>query len=403
MVNTKHDTHSYERTIFGERGYQREIYNIELLYEAFQKAKVGSDWKPQVQQFEMNLLTELVKLSKELENRTFKFSPTNDFVLSERGKTRVISGDHIRDRVVKRALCDEILIPNIKKYLIHDNGASLKGKGIGFTRKRLDIHLHKFYMQSGNNDGYVLLGDCSKYFDNIQHELLMSMFKSIIHDKNAIWLLEKVLEQAMIDVSFMSDTEYKNCLNVVFNSLDYDQIDKSLLTGDKYMAKHMNIGDQVAQVAGIFYPYRFDDYIKIVEGIKYYGRYMDDFYVIHSDREYLKHLSERLKVIAKDNGIFLNDNKTRIVKLSDYWRFLQIQHSLTETGRIIKKIHPKRLTDMRRKLKKLALTLEEKEFDNLYHSWFKNHYKIMSRQQRKNMDNLYYKLKEGYRVQNKTS
>lgn len=109
MVNTKHDITSYESC-----DYQREITNINVLYEAFMKAKVGSDWKPQVQKFEMNLLTELSKLQKELQDRTFKFSPPNEFILNERGKTRVISGDCIRDRVVKRALCDEILIPSIK-------------------------------------------------------------------------------------------------------------------------------------------------------------------------------------------------------------------------------------------------------------------------------------------------
>ena len=113
MVNTKHDTASYESC-----GYKREIFDINVLYEAFMKAKIGSDWKPQVQKFEMNLLTELSSLQKDLISRTFKFSKPNEFILSERGKTRVISGDGIRDRVVKRALCDEVLIPTIKKYLI---------------------------------------------------------------------------------------------------------------------------------------------------------------------------------------------------------------------------------------------------------------------------------------------
>lgn len=52
------------------------------------------------------------------------------------------------------------------------------------------------------------------------------------------------------------------------------------------------------------------------------------------------------------------------------------------------------------KLKKLAGRLPEKEFYNLYHSWMENHYRIMSRQQRANMNDLYNKLKEEhYHVQ----
>ena len=395
MVNTKHDTTSYESC-----SYQREIYNIEVLYEAFTNAKKNSDWKPQVQKFEMNLLTELVKLQEELKTKTFTFSPTNDFILKERGKTRVISGDHIRDRVVKRALCDEILIPFVKKYLIHDNGASLKGKGIGFTRNRLVTHLRRYFAKNGSNDGYILLGDYSKYFDNIQHEMLMDMFKNIIDDDLSVWLIEKVLEQAEVDVSYMDDNEFADSLNRLFNSLDYNKVDKSLLTGEKFLAKHMNIGDQVAQVAGIFYPHRVDNYIKIVEGCRYYGRYMDDFYVIHRDKDYLKALVKRIEKEANKNGLILNPKKTMIYKLSNHWRYLKIQHALTDTGRIIKKIHPKRLTEMRRKLKKLVHKLSDEEFVNYYNSWFKNHYKIMSKQQRSNMNDLFNKLRSDKNAQN---
>lgn len=45
-------------------------------------------------------------------------------------------------------------------------------------------------------------------------------------------------------------------------------------------------------------------------------------------------------------------------------------------------------------LKKLAPKLTEKEFTDFYKSWFKNHYKIMSKKQRSNMDTLFNQLKE---------
>ena len=82
--------------------------------------------------------------------------------------------------------------------------------------------------------------------------------------------------------------------------------------------------------------------------------------------------------------------------MSDTWRFLQIKYSLTETGRIIKRINPKRLTSMRRKLKKLAGKISLKEFEDLYNSWFNNHYKIMSKQQRFNISQLFLKLRKEY-------
>ena len=389
MVNAKHDTTSYESC-----GYQREIFDGNALHDAYKRAKQGSDWKPQVQRFEMTYLLELSKMQTELHEKSYRFLPATTFIINERGKTRCISGEQIADRIVKHALCDEILTPSIRDYLIYDNGASLTGRGIDFSRKRLLVHLRKYYARHQSNEGYILLIDFSKYYDNIRHDILMEQFKAITDNEHALWLLEKILDRSKVDVSYMSDKEYAVCMTTVFNSLVHDQIDRKLLTGEKFMAKHLNIGDQVAQVAGIGYPMEIDNYIKIVRGIKYYGRYMDDSYVISDRKEHLQELLKDIIAIATRNGITVNTHKTRICKLSDYWRFLQVQYALTDTGRVIQKINPKRLTCMRRKMKKLAPILSPKDFEDLYNSWFRSHYKIMSKRQRENMNTLFQQLKE---------
>jgi len=390
MVNTKHDTTSYENC-----GYQREIFDGNLLYESFLRAKQGCDWKPKVQQFEMTYLLSLAEIQKELETNSYSFQPNTEFQLHERGKVRWVTGEHIKDRISKHALCDEILTPSVRKYLIYDNSASLKGKGIDFARRRLLVHLRKFYMKHQSNDGYILLMDFSKYYDNIRHDLLMKQFEKYISDEKALLFLSKVIDRSKVDVSFMSDEEYAGCMDTFFNSLEYQKTDKSLRTGEKFMYKHLNIGDQVAQVAGVLYPVQIDNYIKIVRGAKYYGRYNDDSYIIHEDKTFLENVLKNVIQIADDLGITVNTRKTRICKLSSLWRYLQIQYSLTDTGRIIQKINPKRLTAMRRKLKKLAGKRDEQTIENLFKSWMRNHYRLMSKQQRKNMNTLYAELKGG--------
>lgn len=389
MVNTKHDTSSYE-----SRGYQREIYDGNVLYEAYLRAKKGSDWKPQVQKFEMNYLLELSKMQKDLASMEYEFLPTTNFTLNERGKTRRITGEQIQDRVVKHALCDEVLNPSLERFLIYDNGASLVGKGISFTRRRLVTHLRKYYAQHKSNEGYILLIDFSKYYDNIRHDVLLKLFEKYVDDEHALWLLRKTVERSRVDVSYMADDEYENCLNTLFDSLLYQYMNKSLLTGEKYMGKHLNIGDQVAQTAGVSYRIPIDNYVKIVKGVKFYAGYMDDSYAIHESKEFLEELLEDIIEVAAELGITVNTRKTRICKLSEHWRFLQVQYSLTETGRVIQKINPKRLTAMRRKMKKLAPKLTEKDFTDFYKSWFKNHYRLMSKLQRSNMDTLFEQLKE---------
>ena len=325
---------------------------------------------------------------------TYEFLPSTQFVLNERGKTRVIRGEQIQDRIVKHTLCDEVLNPAVKNFLIYDNGASLVGKGIAFTRKRLLTHLRRYYAQHHNNDGYILLIDFSKYYDNIRHDILMELIKKYVTDEHSLWLLQKTVDRSKVDVSYMSDEEYENCLDILFNSLLYQEIDQRLLTGEKFMGKHLNIGDQVAQTSGIAYPIPIDNFVKIAKGVKFYGRYMDDSYAIHESKEFLEELLKGIVEIAGNLGITVNLKKTRICKLSDHWRFLQIQYSLTDTGRVIQKINPKRLTAMRRKMKKLAPKLTEKEFTDFFRSWFKNHYKIMSRYQRNNIETLFNQLKE---------
>ena len=389
MVNAKHDTFCYD-----SEGYQREIFDGNALFEAYKRAKKGSDWKPQVQRFEMTYLLELSRIQRELQEMTYEFLPSTQFVLNERGKTRVIRGEQIQDRIVKHTLCDEVLNPAVKNFLIYDNGASLVGKGIAFTRKRLLTHLRRYYAQHHSNDGYILLIDFSKYYDNIRHDILMELMKKYVTDEHSLWLLQKTVDRSKVDVSYMSDDEYENCLDILFNSLLYQEIDQRLLTGEKFMGKHLNIGDQVAQTAGIAYPIPIDNFVKIVKGVKFYGRYMDDSYAIHESKEFLEELLEGIVEIAGSLGITVNLKKTRICKLSDHWRFLKIQYSLTDTGRVIQKINPKRLTAMRRKMKKLAPKLTEKEFTDFFRSWFKNHYKIMSRYQRNNIETLFNQLKE---------
>lgn len=393
-VNTKHDTRSYESTVFGERGYQRDIFDGNALYDAFRRAEQGSDWKPQVQKFEMLYLLYLFTMQRDLIEHEYQFLPASEFIIQERGKTRLIRGEQIQDRIVKHSLCDEVLNPIMRKYLIYDNGASLKGKGIDFTRKRLLEHLRRYYAEHGSNDGHILLIDFSKYYDNLLHQILYDLFEKYIEDETALWLLRKTIERSRVDVSYMDEEEYENCLNMVFNSLEYEQIDKSLLTGEKYMEKHLYVGDQVAQTSGIAYPIPIDNYIKIVKGVKPYGRYMDDSYAIDESKAFLEDLMGEIIEIAKGIGITVNVKKTRICKLSEYWRFLQIQYALTDTGRIIRKINPERLTAMRRKMKKLAPKMTEKEFTDWFNAWFENHYRIMSKQQRENMKTLFNQLRE---------
>ncbi len=76
----------------------------------------------------------------------------------------------VSDRIVRHVLCDDVLLSEVKKRIIYDNGASIKGQGISHQRDWFEVHLRKYYKLHGN-EGYILFGDFSKFYDNIIHEI----------------------------------------------------------------------------------------------------------------------------------------------------------------------------------------------------------------------------------------
>ena len=373
------------------------LYDLNLLYESFLRSMKGCGWKAEPQRFEEDFLSELVKLKDELKTKTYKTSDGTEFILNERGKIRYIHGSRVRDRVVRHAVCDYELTPKLDKYLIYNNGASRKGKGISFSRKIFERDLHNYWLQHRTNEGYILFIDLSKFYDNIDHAKVRELVYPHISD-DAQWLLDIVLDSFRVDVSYMDDKQFADIDNWKFNSIDYHaDIPDELKTGEKFLNRSVDIGDQVSQNLGIFFPTRIDNYCKIVRGCKYYGRYMDDIYIIHESKEELGSILNGIKEIADELHLFINDRKTHIVKLSGKYTYLQVKYSLSDTGKVIKRINPKSVTRERRRIKKYKHLLDEGimsyfDIEQAVKSWMGGFAKLMSKKQINNMKKLYKDL-----------
>lgn len=378
--------------------YEEILCDANNLYKAYKASVKGSKWKESTQKFILNFLGYIFQIQEDLMNRTLKNGPTDEFELRERGRIRPITSLQTQDRIVRHVLCDDILLPVVKKKIIYDNGASIKGRGISFSRKRFEVHLRKYYQQYGTNDGFILFGDFTKFYDNIIHAIAKEELLKLFDDDEFIdWLLTLIFDGFKIDVSYMTDDEYSTCMEDTFNKLEYRLIPKDKLTGEKFMEKSVNIGDQLSQIIGIYYPYRIDNYVKYVRGQKFYGRYMDDWYIMSPSKEELLDILENIRRIAKEYSIHLNEKKTRIVKISSTYKYLQVKYTMTSSGKIIKRINPKRVTTMRRKLKKLAVKVDNGEIlyenvENMFRGWMGSFYKLLSKQQRQNMVHLYEEL-----------
>ena len=351
--------------------YIKDLMNV--LYDAYVSSIKGSKWKGSSQLFSLYYLKNIFQIVDNLENLTLSNEKTRSFNISERGKNRLIVSLPVKDRVIRHVLCDDILMPAVRNRIIYDNGASVKGRGIAFTRKRLETHLHKYYKKYGN-EGYILLSDFTKFYDNIVHEISKNQFLELYDfDPYLNWLLDEI-----------------------FNGFDIPP------SNFKHNFKHINgigvnIGDQLSQTIGIYYPNTIDQFVKTVCSQKFYGRYMDDLYLMSPDKKELIDIFKGICEIADDLGIIINRRKTCILKLSSVFTFLQIRYTLAKNGKIIKRINPKRVYAMRRKLKKLSVfvglgMVDYKNVENMFKSWMGGFYKIMSKSQRRNMILLYEDL-----------
>lgn len=370
------------------------LWDMNYLYDAFKRSMKGSSWKSQPQKFEQDVLYQLTKLSNSLKNHTYESDPTVEFVLNERGKTRYIYGNTIRDRIIRHNLCDNIINPAINNLLIYNNGASQKGKGISFSRKKFETDLHNFYLKYHNIDGYVLLIDFSKFYDNISHQGVKDMFRDIL-DNESKWLLNLIIDSFNIDITNYPDVDPNNKFDCIAFHEQVADLSKDL--PKRFLGKGINIGDQTSQSIGVFYPTRIDTYATVVRGHRWYGRYMDDIYIIHKDKSYLEETLRGIQQLADKYGLFINQKKTRLCKLSDTYRFLQIKYFVTESGKVIKRINPKAITRERRKLKAYKRLLEKgimeyKDIKNAYKGWICDYHKIMSKKQITHMQSLYFSL-----------
>jgi hypothetical protein len=251
------------------------IYDTDNLYKAFHKCKLGVSWKESTQRYRLNLLSNILKTSRQLVNGENITRGFVEFTINERGKLRHIKSVHISERVVQKCLCDQSLVPILSRSLIYDNAASLKNKGIHFSIRRFKYHLSHFYRHNGfSNNGYCLSIDFSKYFDSIIHSKLIELVDNVIQDQNILNLFKQFI------YSFGGN-------------------------------KSLGLGSQVCQIAAIFYLNKLDHFIKEILRIKYYGRYMDDIYLIHHDKSYLEYCRNEIQKIHEGLGIMANDKKSQ--------------------------------------------------------------------------------------------
>lgn len=306
------------------------------LYRAYKKAKSGKGFNSSTAKFSSMALDGVSTLKEQLENQTYRMIPYNEFKVYE-PKERVIKSCSFKDKVVQHCLCDNILMPTLDKVFITDNYAGQIGKGTLFGMDRLKKHMLDFYQLHGT-EGWILKCDISKFFYSINHEILKEIVDRYFPDEYLVWL----------------------------NHLFIDSTD----------GLGLPLGNQVAQVYALLMLHLVDCLCVDELGLKFYGRYMDDFFTIHYDKEYLKKCLVAITDEVEGLGLKLN-GKTQIVPFRKGISFLGFHHYVTPDGKYIRKLKGDNKRKMKKKLRKWSMAvkdgkMDEKKFYKKYGAW-KNH------------------------------
>lgn len=226
------------------------VYEFETLYNAYRASRRGKRWKNTVAKVEMNALEAIAVLQEELSTGTYRPGGYREFYVFE-PKKRLIQTNSFKDKIVQHAFCDTILYDVLTRPFILDNYGSQIGKGTHFGLNRLRDFMREYYRRHGSADGWVLKADVHHYFASIRHDILKQDVRELLDDERSLALTDLIIDSTPGNVG-------------------------------------IPIGNQSSQVFALLYLNKLDHLMKEGFRFRYYGRYMDDFYIIHESKDTLR-------------------------------------------------------------------------------------------------------------------
>lgn len=233
--------------------------------------------------FEVDYESDIVQLANEVNSKSYTPESSLAFVIDKPVKREVFAAS-FRDRIVHHLLINKINYL-FERVFINDSYSCRENKGTHYAIKRVD-HFIRSCSKNYTCDCYVLKLDIEGFFMHISRPLL--------YDKLHKFLIDNY---DGLDLDIVLDLVHK----IVFYEPTTDCRIKGRITQwgdlpDKKSLFHapadcgLPIGNLTSQVFANFYMNDFDHFMKHTLGLRYYGRYVDDFVVVHCDKEFLKSL-----------------------------------------------------------------------------------------------------------------
>ena len=181
-----------------------DIISLENLIRAWREFRRGKRGKPDVQLFERHLEDNLFALHDELRFKRYCHGSYERFHLFD-PKHRIIHKAEVRDRVAHHAVY-RVLAPLFERSFIFDSYSCRLDKGTHAGVNRLEQFARKV-SRNYRRPCFALKCDIRKFFDSIDHAILIKQISRRITDQNVLWLLREIIESFPLADSISRERE----------------------------------------------------------------------------------------------------------------------------------------------------------------------------------------------------
>lgn len=303
----------------------RGSFSYEEILSAYYGCRRNKRSTANALEFEIDYESKLLDLLDEINAGQYRPGPSITFIVDKPVKREIFAAD-FRDRIVHHLLIAKINTL-LEREFIYDSYACREAKGALMGVKRVARFIRSC-SEGYTKDCYILKLDIRGFFMHIDKRILWHRLK--------VFLLKNY-----------TDDDKDLLLRLAYVVLDNNPCDNCIVKGSRsnwkglprdkslFYAKPnvgLPIGNLTSQVLANFYMSRFDHYMKHDIGLRYYGRYVDDFVVVHPDMAYLRALIPTIRVFLDDElHLELHPNK---IYLQHYSKVVQFLGTIIKPGRV---------------------------------------------------------------------
>lgn len=243
------------------------------------------------EKFEEILVDELIDIEKKVTSKTYKFRPYKELLIvkSRTKPPRMVSIPTVRDKLVMSWLLGEIApVLDVKSEFIYDIISSIKH----------EIASEKVY--------FAKL-DLTGFYDNINHELLISDLQKVSIDPVLMDLLIKSLKNPTAQINLKPETQTNS--------------------------KGVPQGIPVSNILAGFFAKRIDDQFSGKSNF-FYTRYVDDILILSESEKEISNCLILLKDKIRSCGLEVNEEKEKVGHLKDGLDFLGYSFKLDKKLRV---------------------------------------------------------------------